>query len=107
MGFSVVSTLASSSEDACKSLFWRGLPLEDVGLVRRCGAAPGSLPLGGILEAGSEAVEEQIAAETAELLVEVVSAWFKLVAVEVVSVGFVSLEEVEGTETSSEQRTAV
>lgn len=44
---------------------------------------------------------EQIAAVVAELLVEVVSARFKLVAVEVVSVGFVSLEEVEGTDISA------
>lgn len=65
------------------------------------------MPLGGILETGSETVEELIAAEITELLEEVVSARFKLVAVEVVSVGFVSLEEVEGTETSSELRTAV
>lgn len=42
---------------------------------------------------------EQIAAAVAELAVEVVSARFKLV--EVVSVGFVSLEEVEGREISA------
>lgn len=48
---------------------------------------------------GSESVEsvELSAAVAAELLVEVVSACFKLVAVEVVPVGVVSLEEVEGT----------
>lgn len=44
---------------------------------------------------------EQIAAAVAELVVEVVSAWFKLEAVEGVSVGFVSLEEVEGTDISA------
>lgn len=44
---------------------------------------------------------EQIAAAVAELVVDVVSTRFKLVAVEVVSVGFVSLEEVEGTEISA------
>lgn len=41
---------------------------------------------------------ELIAPEVDELAVEVVSARFKLVAVEVVSVGFVSLEEVGGTD---------
>lgn len=39
---------------------------------------------------------ELTAAGVAELGVEVVSAWCKLVAVEVVPVGVVSLEEVEG-----------
>lgn len=53
---------------------------------------------------GSESVMsgELMAAAAAELGVEVVSARFKLVAVEVVSVGFVSLEEVEGAEVSVE-----
>lgn len=41
---------------------------------------------------------ELIAPEVDKLAVEVVSARFRLVAVEVVSVGFVSLEEVEGTD---------
>lgn len=41
---------------------------------------------------------ELIAPVVDELAVEVVSARFRLVAVEVVSVGFVSLEEVEGTD---------
>lgn len=51
---------------------------------------------------GSESVmsEEQIAAEEDEL-VGLVSARYKGVAVEVVSVGFVSLEEVEGTDISA------
>ena len=44
---------------------------------------------------------ELSAAVAAELLVNVVSAPFKLVAVEVVPVGVVSLEEVEGTEISA------
>lgn len=43
-----------------------------------------------------------MAAAVAELVVEAVSARFKLVAVVVVSVGLVSLEEVEGGETSAE-----
>lgn len=53
---------------------------------------------------GSESVVsgELMAAAADELGVEVVSAPFKLVAVEVVSVGFVSLEEVEGTAISVE-----
>lgn len=52
-------------------------------------------------EGGSESVVcgELIAA--AELVVEVVSARFKLEAVEKVPVGFVSLEEVEGADISS------
>lgn len=52
------------------------------------------------MKTGSDPVMcgELIAAAPAELLVEVVSARFKLVAVEAVSVGFVSLEEVEGAE---------
>lgn len=52
------------------------------------------------MEAGSDPVMcgELIAAVRGELLVEVVSARFKLVAVEAVSVGLVSLEEVEGAE---------
>lgn len=45
-----------------------------------------------------ERVELTAAVAAAELGVEVVSARFKLVAVEVVPVGVVSLEEVEGTE---------
>lgn len=44
---------------------------------------------------------EQIAAVVAELAVDMVSARFKLVAVEGVSVWFVSLEEVEGTDISA------
>lgn len=38
---------------------------------------------------------------------EVLSAWFKVVVEEVVSVGFVSLEEVEGTELSAGLEVAV
>lgn len=41
------------------------------------------------------------AAVVAELVVEVVSAQFRLAVVVVVSVGFVSLEEVEGEDTST------
>lgn len=48
-----------------------------------------------------------IAAAVAELVVEVVSALFRLVVVVVVvSVGFVSLEEVEGEEILAELRVA-
>lgn len=80
--------------------------MEGGGLIRRWGAAPDSLPAGVILETGSEAVEELIAAEMAGLLVEVVPAWLRLLEVEVVSVGLVSLEEVEGAGTSSGLRRA-
>ncbi len=62
-----------------------------------------------LVSGGSESVgsSELIAAPVAELVVEVVSARFKLVVVVVVvPVGFVSLEEVEGAEMSAELEVA-
>lgn len=112
MSFSAGSALDLSSRDVCKSLSWPGLSLEGAGLVS-WGEAALELSVAGrpeiagvrvvlaLLEkGGSESVvtgELIVAAAVAELVVEVISARFKLVVVEVVSVGFVSLEDVEGT----------
>lgn len=115
MPFSAGSVADRSSGDLCKSLSWLGPSLEGAGLVKSREVAlelsvAGRLQIVGVrvvltlLEKGwSESVVswELIAVVVPELVVEVVSAQFKLVAVEVVSVGFVSLEEVEGTEISA------
>lgn len=88
------------------TLSWPGLSLAGgaaelvlsvVGRLEIVGVSLASTLLG---KGGSDPVVsgELIAPVVDELAVEVVSARFRLVAVEVVSVGFVSLEEVEGTD---------
>lgn len=88
------------------TLSWPGLSLAGgaaelvlsvVGGLEIVGVSLASTLLG---KGGSDPVVsgELIAPVVDELAVEVVSARFRLVAVEVVSVGFVSLEEVEGTD---------
>lgn len=110
--FSVGSTLDPSSGDVCKSLWQSGSSLEGAALVRGLEVAlmlsvedgsevvgVGRVVLMLLEHGGSESamIGELIVAVVAELVVGVVSAVKLVVVVEVVSVGVVSLEEVEGT----------
>ena len=119
--FTAGSSLDLSSGDVCKLLSWPALSLTGAGLVNWGEVAlefsvvtgPETVGVRVVLTSSVLGVSESvgtgelIAAAAAELVVEVVSAQFRLVVVVVVvSVGFVSLDEVEGAQISAELEVA-